>query len=376
MTITPSPWWDRDRHADRRARLIDRNRIKAALRAWFEANGFTEVEPGCLQVSPGNEAHLHAFRTEQVGTDLARRDLYLHTSPEFAMKKLLAAGEERIFAFAPVFRNREMGPHHASEFTMLEWYRANEPVGELYRDCRDILRIAAQTTGRWVWTVPKRDAPATGRLERFDLEKCDLRTMLLSEIDQLTVTEAFQRHAGIDLAAAYDGDGPGADKPDTAKPDAARFRALAEAAGIRTMPDDTWSDVFARVLTERVDPHLGQWRPELLTRYPISEAALAKPDPNDPRFAQRFELYVCGVELANGFAELTDPVEQARRFEAEMALKEPRYGERYPIDHDFLSALAHMPEASGCALGFDRLVMLATGARSVADVQWTGAVEL
>ncbi|MDZ4842281.1 MAG: EF-P lysine aminoacylase EpmA [Hyphomicrobium aestuarii] len=369
MTITPSAWWDRDRHIDRRARLIDRNRIKAALRAWFEAEGFTEVEPGCLQVSPGNEAHLHAFRTEHIGTDLARRELYLHTSPEFAMKKLLAAGEERIFAFAPVFRNREAGPGntnpwHANEFTMLEWYRAGEPVEALYRDCREILRIAAQTTGRWVWSVPKRDAPSTGRLERFDLETCDLRTMLLGEIDQLAVADAFSRHAGIDLAAAYDGDAA----------DASRFRAAAETAGVKTMPDDTWSDVFARVLTERVDPHLGRWRPELLTRYPISEAALAKPDPTDPRFAQRFELYVCGVELANGFAELTDPAEQARRFEAEMALKEARYGERYPIDADFLAALAHMPEASGCALGFDRLAMLATGARSVADVQWTPVV--
>ncbi|MBX9925702.1 MAG: EF-P lysine aminoacylase GenX [Hyphomicrobiaceae bacterium] len=360
MTSSPSPWWDRERHADRRPRLIDRNRIKSAVRSWFEAEGFTEVEPGCLQVSPGNEAHLHAFRTEQIGTDLARRDLYLHTSPEFAMKKLLAAGEERIFAFAPVFRNREDGPLHASEFTMLEWYRAGEPAEALWRDCREILRIAAEATGRWVWSMPKPGAPTSSRLEPFDLAKCDLRTMLIADIDRVTVADAFARHAGLDLTAAYDGD----------TPDAARFKALAHCAGVRTMPDDTWSDVFSRVLTERIEPHLGQWRPELLTRYPISEAALAKPDPTDPRFAQRFELYVCGVELANGFAELTDPVEQARRFGAEMALKEARYGERYPIDPDFIAALAHMPDASGCALGFDRLVMLATGARSVAEVQW------
>jgi lysyl-tRNA synthetase class 2 len=312
-------------------------------------------------VSPGNEAHLHAFRTEHIGTDLARRDLYLHTSPEFAMKKLLAAGEERIFAFAPVFRNREVGPHHASEFTMLEWYRAGEPVEALYRDCRDILRIAAETTGRWVWSVPKPSVPSSGRLEPFDLAKCDLRTMLIGDVDRISVTEAFARHAKIDLTAAFDADHPNAEK----------FRTLAKGVGIKTAPDDTWSDIFSRVLTERIEPHLGQWRPEILHQYPISEAALAEPDPTDSRFAQRFELYVCGVELANGFAELTDPVEQARRFEAEMALKEARYGERYPIDPDFLAALAHMPKASGCALGFDRLVMLATGAKSVSDVQWT-----
>lgn len=366
--MTSTPWWNPDRHTDRRPRLEARGRIKAAIRAHFEGQGFTEVEPGCLQVSPGNEAHLHAFRTERIGTDLARTPLYLHTSPEFAMKKLLAAGEERIFAFAPVFRNREQGPLHASEFTMLEWYRAGEPLEALWRDCRDILKIAAETTGRWVWSMPKRGVLAetgTGRLEPFDLDRCDLRPMLLADIDRLTVAEAFSRHAGIDLAEAYE------TTSGRAEPDVAAFRKLAERAGIRTEHDDSWSDVFSRVLTEHIDRKLGLWRPEILYRYPISEAALAAPDATDGRWAQRFELYASGVELANGFAELTDPAEQARRFEAEMALKEARYGERYPIDEDFLAALAHMPQASGCALGFDRLVMLATGARTVAEVQWT-----
>ncbi len=363
MTVA-SPWWDRDRHADRRDRLIARNRIKARLRAWFEGEGFTEVEPACLQVSPGNEAHLHAFATTRVGTDLRRTGMYLHTSPEFAMKKLLAAGEERIFAFAPVFRNREDGPLHASEFTMLEWYRVGEPVEALWRDCREILKIAAEETGRWVWSMPKRGAPLSGRLEPFDLARSDLRTVLLADIDRITVVDAFARHVGLDLLAAYTGDAP----------DAVRFQTLATQAGVRTQADDTWSDVFARVLTERVDPHLGQSRPEILHAYPISEAALAEADPMDPRFARRFELYACGVELANGFAELTEVAEQARRFEAEMETKEAHYGERYPIDPDFLAALPHMPPASGCAMGFDRLVMLATGAHTVADVIWTPGV--
>src|SRR5262245_52713120 len=119
---TDRPWWSREAHADRQPFLHARARIRSALRAWFDAQGFLEVEPGCLQASPGNEAHLHAFPTELVGPDLERRTLYLHTSPEFACKKLLAAGERRIFAFAPVFRNRERGALHAPEFTMLEWY--------------------------------------------------------------------------------------------------------------------------------------------------------------------------------------------------------------------------------------------------------------
>ena len=149
VTERASPWWSAHRHADRRPLLLARARIKSAIRAWFEGQGFVEVDCGCLQVSPGNETHLHAFSSDAIGTDLQRSRLYLHTSPEFAMKKLVAAGEERIFTFAPVFRNRERGPLHAPEFTMLEWYRAGEPYEQLWEDCSEILRIAATVTGRF-----------------------------------------------------------------------------------------------------------------------------------------------------------------------------------------------------------------------------------
>ncbi|WP_305793649.1 amino acid--tRNA ligase-related protein, partial [Caulobacter sp. S45] len=135
--------------------------------------------------------------------------------------------------------------------------------------------------------------------------------------------------------------------------------------------DDSWSDVFSRVLVERIEPRLGEGRPTILYEYPLAEAALARPCPHDGRVAERFELYACGVELANGFGELTDPVEQRRRFEADMAEKARLYGERYPIDEDLLAALALMPPASGVALGFDRLVMLATEATRVNQVLWT-----
>ena len=142
-------------------------------------------------------------------------------------------------------------------------------------------------------------------------------------------------------------------------------------AGLRTAPDDSWTDLFSRVMVERVEPNLGIGRATILREYPISEAALARPSPRDGRVAERFELYCCGVELANAFGELTDPDEQRRRFEADMDEKEKIYGERYPIDEDFLAALAIMPEASGSALGFDRLVMLATGATRIDQVLWT-----
>lgn len=339
----PSPWWMPHRHADRRPILLARNRIKAAIRAWFEDQGFVEAEPGCLQVSPGNETHLHAFRTEAIGTDLARQPMYLHTSPEFAMKKLIAAGEQRLFAFAPVFRNRERGALHAPEFTMLEWYRAGEDYRVLWDDCAAILGIAAGITGRGTWDWRGRS--------------CDPCARALSS----TLDRAFAQHAGVALHETYTAEA--VDRDGLAQRAAAR--------GVGVAADDTWSDIFSKVLTESVEPCLGLGVPHVLYEYPWVEAALARRVPAHPAVAERFELYACGVELANGFGELTDAGEQRRRFEEEMAARQRIYGERYPLDEELLVALAHMPPTSGCALGFDRLVLLATGASHIDDVIWT-----
>jgi elongation factor P--(R)-beta-lysine ligase len=338
----PSPWWNADNHADRRPFLIMRGRIKAAIRAWFVSQGFIEVETACLQVSPGNETHLHAFATELVATDLSRRDLYLHTSPEFAMKKLLAAGAKKIFTFAPVFRNRERGALHAPEFTMLEWYRTDAPYGALWDDCAAILRIAAETSGHTPWT--------------FRGKVCDP----LKLPGRRTVEDVFTA-AGVGLGETLT----------ESSVDRDALAARVRDAGIQVGKQDSWSDIFSRVIVEKVEPSLGLAQPDILYRYPANEAALARPDPLDPRWAERFELYACGVELANGFGELIDAGEQRCRFENWMAEKSRIYGERYPIDEDFLAALAKMPPASGCALGFDRLVMLAVGAERVDQVIWT-----
>ncbi|GJD98862.1 EF-P lysine aminoacylase EpmA [Methylobacterium isbiliense] len=339
-----SPWWAPHVHADRRPRLLARNRIRAALRGWFEERGFVEVETAALQVSPGNETHLSAFATRAIGPDGRTSPLYLHTSPEFACKKLLAAGERRLVSLSAVYRNRERGPLHHPEFTMVEWYRAGEPYETLMRDCAALLARAAEAagTGRLAWRGREADP--------------------FAEPERLTVAEAFAHFAGIDLLASVAPDGA---------TDRAALHAAVAAAGIRTAPDDTWADLFSRVLVERVEPALGQGRATILCEYPVPEAALARPSPADQRVAERFELYACGVELANGFGELTDPAEQRRRFQAEMDEKERIYGERYPLDEDFLDALALMPEASGVALGFDRLVMLATHARRIDEVIWT-----
>ena len=341
-TDQPSPWWSPARHADRRPFLVARGAITRAVRAWFGEQGFAEVETAILQISPGNETHLHTPRTELTSGDGARMTRYLRTSPEFAAKKLLAAGEAKIFEFARVFRDRERGDLHLPEFTMLEWYRAEASYDAVMADTIVVIAHAAQATGIGRFSFRGRTADP------------------FAEPEMLTVAAAFERFAGIDLLATVT----------NGKGDRAALAAAAHAQ-VRITDDDTWSDIFSKVLVEHVEPNLGQGRLTVLFEYPAPEAALARAKAADPRVAERFEVYACGVELANGFGELTDAAEQRRRFAADMDEKERRYGERYPLDEDFLAAVAAMPPSSGVALGFDRLVMLAAGAQRVDQVVWT-----
>jgi len=337
-----SPWWSAARHADLRPFLAARGAITGAVRAWFGEQGFVEVETAILQVSPGNETHLHAPRTELIAADGTRATRYLRTSPEFACKKLLAAGEPKIFELARVFRDRERGDLHLPEFTMLEWYRANASYDAVMADSVVIIAHAAQATGIGRFSFRGRTADP------------------FAEPELMTVAAAFERFAGIDLLATIaNGEGNRA--------------GLAAAARdrVRITDDDTWSDIFSKILVEYVEPNLGQGRLTVLFEYPAPEAALARAKASDPRVAERFEIYACGVELANGFGELTDAREQRHRFVQAMDEKARRYGERYPLDEDFLAAVGAMPEASGVALGFDRLVMLASGALRIDQVVWT-----
>jgi lysyl-tRNA synthetase class 2 len=342
MQKTPpeTPWYHPSKHEDRRPFLVARNKIIAATREWFSASDFLEVDVPALTFSPGNEAHLHAFSTDMIHSDGSRSTRYLHTSPEFACKKLLAAGEKRIFSLGHVFRNRERTKTHAPEFTMLEWYRAKEPYRTIIDDTVALVRLAAQTTkrGGWSWK--------------------NLHCDVFQEAEWLSVNDAFLRYAGVDLLATLNADGT------------ANQTALAKASPVAFGNNETWSDIFSRILVEKVEPHLGSGRMTVLFEYPAVEAALARTCAHDRRVAERFELYACGVELSNGFGELTDAKEQRGRFLAEMDAKERVYGERYPLDEELLDALTMMPEASGVALGLDRVIMLATGATSVAQVQW------
>lgn len=302
------------------------------MRQWFASEGFVEVETPILQAAPGAEVHLTGFATEWELPDGESQERWLHSSPEFAMKKLLAGGMTKIFQFARVFRNAEGSALHHPEFTMLEWYRAGTGYETIMADCRALLASTGVEELRWAGHA------------------CDPT----AEPERLTVAEAFVRHAGVDLFATL-----------------GNAEVLSAASGIAMHAGDSWEDVFFRIMFEKIEPRLGMGRPTILCEYPISMAALARAKPGDPRVAERFELYVCGVELANAFGELTDPDIQRERLVADMDLKEELYGRRWPVDDDFLAALDHgLPDCSGIALGFDRLVLLASGASHIEEVLW------
>ena len=345
MAGQEAPWWRPDRLAARRENLFARARILAAVREFFAAEGFVEVQTPALQVSPGLEPHLKAFATELTDPrDGVVRPRYLHTSPEFAMKKLLAGGMTRIWQLAPVFRDGERGATHHPEFSMIEWYRAGATYRDLMEDCEKLLRAAQPAS--------------SGTALSWNNKTSDARL----PFERLSVAEAFARHAGIDILATA---------PDPARPDLALLAREAERIGIAPHSGDDWESLYFRIFLDRIEPRLGIGAPTILYDYPVSMAALSRRKPDDPRLAERFELYVCGLELANAFSELTDAREQRARFLADQARKQVLYGETYPIDEDFLAALEHgLPECAGIALGFDRLVMLCTGAAHIENVLW------
>ena len=327
----PHPAWSPDQLAARLPFLRRRALLTVAVRAFFVARGYTEVETPYAVPVPGEEIHVGTFRTERVTTTGERRPLWLHTSPEFAMKKLLAGGAGPIFQFARVWRNNEGSDTHAPEFTMLEWYRPGATMTDLIAETLALLRAVLPPVVR-----------------------CRGIATDLSAAETLTMAEAFARHVGADLLATE------ADAP-----------TLAAAAGARLREAETWEDLFFRLLLERVEPRLGRAHPTFLTHWPAAQAALARRDPADPRVAERFELFICGLELANAFVELTDPVEQRARFVADRSRRHAlNGGPDWPLDEDFLAAVAQLPPCAGIALGFDRLAMIAAGAGRIDQVLW------
>lgn len=325
------PTWHPESLAARLPFLKRRALLTQATRAFFTARGFTEVETPYAVPAPGEEVHLRTFATEREATDGTREKLWLHTSPEFAMKKLLVAGAGKIFQLARVWRNAEGSALHAPEFTMLEWYEPGLGFTGLMDQTEAYLRAVLPET-----------------------VTCRGITTNLSRFERLTMQEAFARYVGADLLAT-----------------ANNAQALAAQANTRLRENETWEDLFFRLLLDRVEPNIGRDHPTFLTHWPAAQAALARRDPADSRVAERFELFICGMELANAFHELTDPEEQRARFQEDRARRHALTGPDWPLDEDFLAALEHgMPPTAGIALGFDRLAMLASGADRIDQVLW------
>jgi len=333
-------WWKPEEFKQKSANLKARSQIMRAIRGYFDAQSFDEVETPILQISPVMDTHIHAFKTELRGVDLKPKSTpYLHTSPEFAMKKLMVAGVENLYQICHVFRNCEGSSRHVPEFTMIEWYRCNADYTDIMDDCIGLLQKCAKAINISHY--------------KYKNYQCDP----FAEWERLSVCDSFERYADIDLAQYLD--------------DVDGFRMVVKQSGLHVAEDDNWDDLFFRVMDDKIEPNLGMKVPTFLYDYPVSMASLSRKKHSDPRFAERFELYVCGIELANAFSELTDATEQKKRFTQEMDLKEKIYGERYPVDESFIKALEHgMPESGGIALGIDRLVMLATGAEDINDVLW------
>lgn len=319
-------WWHKNEFSVKKLNLYKRAKLVKSIRTWFDSNDFLEVESPSLQKSPGMEAHLRAFRTEKISPELDKsEELFLHTSPEFAMKKLLVAGLPKIYQICHCFRNAEGSSLHSCEFTMIEWYRANSNYNKIMQDCEKLIRFCATETGTKT------------------LKHKDMQSDPFAEWEKISVIDAYKKYAGITV-------------------------------NLDASPEE-WEELFYKTFLNEVEPNLGQGAPTILYDYPVSMAALSRQKPEEPKLAERFELYICGIELANAFGELTDAKIQRKRFEEDLKLKKELYNEEWPLDEDFISALENgMPESGGIALGIDRLAMLICGVDTMNEILWCDSV--
>jgi len=290
----------------KREALETRACVLHAARAFFLSRDYLEVETPNRIPAPLPESHIDA---------LPAHPWWLHPSPELCMKRMLAAGYGRIFQISKCYRSAERGPRHLPEFTLLEWYRADCDYRQLMEDCEDLFLYLSGAMGIGTRVTYR------GRL--IDLSK---------PWERLSVKEAFDRYGSASLERALE------------------------------------QDRFEEVLALEIEPRLGGRKPTLLFDYPLAFASLARVSKDNPAFAERFEIYIGGLELANGFSELTDAEEQRRRFESENEVRQKRGRMPWPMPEKFLEAISRMPESAGIALGVDRMVMLFADSASIDDV--------
>ena len=329
-----------------RRNIMIRGKVMEGIRDFFAMEDFTEIETPIMVAAPGMEPNLSPFKTTLHDEKGKKADAYFVTSPEYPCKKMLAAGMERIFSLGKVFRNEE--PYsaadggtvsHNPEFTMLEWYRAGEDYRKIMDDAERLVQYCAQTV--------------SGPMGM-------LRGISFDDWERLSVKGAFAK-IGLDLDSLLN---------------RGSMAVAAAERGYAVAPEDTFDDCFFKIFLSEIEPVLGVERPTILYDYPIQMAALSRAKPSDPRYAERFEVYAGGLELANAFSELTDPIEQRRRLEEERKLRAAAGKDQPPVDEDFIAAVGEMPPSAGIALGVDRLVMLLAGAGSIEDIMLFPASEL
>lgn len=318
--------------------LLRRFQIIQNIRQFFVEEGFVEIETPAIVSSPGLEPHLSALEVICTSPEGARHKRYLHTSPEYCMKKLLGEGWKKIFQICRVFRDGEISKTHQIEFTMLEWYRAQEDYTKIMQDCEKLIDFLAQNI-----------------LGSYESGYQNTRIALSPPFERITVSQAMRIYGGVDIEKNQD---------------PSSLLQEAESKGYRFGRPQNYSfdEIFFKIFLEKVEPRLGNPRPTILYEYPSGMAALARLKPENPLRAERFELYISGLEIANAFSELNDPIEQRRRFSEEQKMRARLGRPVYPIDEDLLKALEKMPPSAGIALGLDRLIMLFCDAASIEEV--------
>lgn len=326
-------------------KFLVREKVVDGIREFFKSDGFLEVETPLLVPQPGTEPYLEMFETELITLAGNKSRAFLTTSPELSMKKLLAAGIGNCFQVTRSFRNGEgVGGTHNSEFTILEWYRENADYTNIMDDFEKMMRL--------LLTKFTDGSKLTYLGQEYDL----------SVVTKISIAEAFEKYAMVDTDTMIDEE------------------KLVEAAankGYNVNQDTRWEEAFYQIMGNEIEPELAKIKNlVILYDYPVSQAALSIKKPSDPRFAERFEVYLAGMELGNAFSELNDPAEQRARMEADLLERKKLGKKEFGLDEDFLEALATMPKSAGIAVGVDRLCMLFADTENIADVVFFPQTEL